>query len=108
MANKQAHHSGPRYTQAARWIKTQCNTDSLAVCCDCGLTLSQHPFGVNGKPQTWTAGHTVDGSTTWQLWTRIRTVPPSGDWLAPSASRCNMQRGKQRADALSQGFDRGL
>lgn len=103
MPSKSPHHSGPRYTKAAAWIRDTCNADPHAVC-RCGLTRNQHPPGANGKPQTWTAGHGIDGSTTWQLWTNTRQPAPPGDWLAPEMSRCNMQRGKQRADTNARGF----
>lgn len=103
-----SHHRGARYTRAAKWIKTNATVDPLTVCLECERTMADHPPGVNGQPQEWTAGHTVDGSSTWQLWTRLHDPPPPGDWLAPEASRCNMAKGKRRADMIAHGTSAGL
>lgn len=103
MAHKAAHHSGARYQKAARWIKQTCSNDPQAVC-TCGRTLNQHPLGVNGKPQTWTAGHGIPQSTTWKLWTNTHQPAPPGDWLAPETSRCNKQHATEIARQLAKGF----
>lgn len=85
----QPHHTGRRYLTAARQLRRAGNTDIDAVCWRCGLTLPEHPPHVDGKPQRWTAGHTIKGSTTWRLWLNVTVQPPAGDWLALEASRCN-------------------
>lgn len=87
------HHRGRRYTDAAAVIRRTAAANPHAVCWRDGLTLDEHPPHRNGQPATWTAGHTVDGSTTWQPWTSVTKVPPDGDWLAPEASTCNSSSG---------------
>jgi hypothetical protein len=86
----QAHHRGRRYVTESARIRALANANPNAVCWRCGLTLTAHPPHVNGKPQRWTAGHTVDGSRTWQPWRWVDVQPPPGDWLAPEGSRCNV------------------
>jgi hypothetical protein len=82
------HHKGPRYVRMSAHLRHIANATPDAVCWRCGRTLQAH-----SPKDRWTAGHTIDGSTTWKLWTRVTHQPPPGDWLAPEASSCNMSHG---------------
>ena len=92
MAGK-AHHRGVRYTKYSALIRTLAAANPDAICFDCGLKL--------GRGDRWQAGHTVAGSTTWQPWLDVTTVPPSGDWLAAVHRSCNAADGARIRNALS-------
>ena len=85
------HHTG-RFVRWSGIIRRAANATPLAVCWRCGHTLQEHRTRT-GKPDRWQAGHTVQGSTTWQPWTDVTNVPPPGDWLAPEARSCNSADG---------------
>lgn len=87
-SGRKAHHSGPRYAKGSALVRAAANATPGAVCWRCGKTLDQHRTRT-GKPDTWQAGHTQQGSRTWQLWLDVTRVPPPGDWLAPEARSCN-------------------
>lgn len=87
MANA-PHHKTPRYVHASRRLRQLANANPHTVCWRCGLTLDRHKPG-----DTWTAGHTIDGSNAWQPWPHITEPPPPGDWLAPEARSCNYSAG---------------
>ena len=101
MAN-QLHHRTPRYQYHAPRITATARRNPRAVCASCGRTYDQHPLGANGKPQRWQAGHTIAGSHTWQPWYDVEHVPPPGDWLAPTLSRCNIGDGNRARDASNE------
>lgn len=103
MANA-PHHRDRRYVVQSLALRKLAASTRGAVCWRCGLTLDAHPLGANGKRQRWTAGHTVDSSTTWNLWTNVTRQPPPGDWLAPEASRCNMASSAERTNAMRNGY----
>lgn len=92
MAN-QPHHRDARYQRYAPQVTAAAKANPRAVCAHCGLTYADHPPGANGKPQRWHAGHTRPGSLTWQPWLDVERKPPTGDWLAPMLSRCNIAAG---------------
>lgn len=98
MAGK-PHHRGARYRQGRRILQAAGRANPAAICWRCGKRLAEHPPHIDGKPQTWQAGHTIDGSTTWQVWPHVTTPPPPGDWLALEASRCNIAAGNDARDA---------
>ncbi len=81
---KGAHHRGDYHVRARR-VRDQANTDPTTTCWRCGHTLAQHPPHRDGKPATWTAGHTVDGDS---------SAP-----LAPEASTCNYSAGAKAGNA---------
>lgn len=104
MANK-PWHKDPRYVKASRALRTAAALNPTTVCWRCGKTLGQHRTRT-GKPDRWQAGHTRQGSTTWQVWTQLDRVPTGGDWLAPEARSCNAADGARIRNALSStGFD---
>jgi hypothetical protein len=88
MAN-QAHHRKPKYVQGSAIVRRRANHDPLTVCWRCGRTRNQHDWDAG----PWQAGHTIDGSETWAIWTNTHTMPPPGDWLAPEIRRCNIIAG---------------
>ena len=92
MANK-PYHTGRRYKQARAWIQQAAGANPRTLCQKCGRTADQHDTHRNGRAQHWQAGHSINGSTTWQLWTDIEHIAPPGDWLAPEMSRCNATAG---------------
>lgn len=89
---KAAHHRGNYHTQSKLVTRTAKATPH-ALCWRCGQTLQGHAPHANGKPPHWTAGHTIDGSTTYQPWLDVTIIPPPGDWLAPESSTCNYSAG---------------
>lgn len=62
--------------------------------------IQQHKLHHNGRPAYWTAGHTIDGSTTAEPWLSVNVVPPLGDWLAPEASVCNYGANARRTNGI--------
>lgn len=91
----QAHHRDPRFTKASRLVKAAAYRDPHAICWRCGLTLAQHPPHVDGKPQRWHGGHTIDGELG-PPWLDVRRRPPVGfAFIAPEASRCNVVAGNE-------------
>ena len=101
---KAAHHRG-RYEVAARQVRAIANANPLTLCWRCRKPLNQHRAHRTGKPATWTAGHTVDGSSSYHPWTRALITSAqceeaaAGDWLAPEASVCNYRDGRATQDA---------
>ncbi|MDO8363053.1 MAG: hypothetical protein Q7V88_09155 [Actinomycetota bacterium] len=95
---KPAHHQG-RFDGDARRVRQTANSTPLAVCWRCGRTLREHPAAKSGKPQVWTAGHTVDGDPNARPWLNVTRQPPAGSWLAPEASGCNFAAGARRTNA---------
>lgn len=91
-AVRKLHHRG-RYPTVAAWLRRVAAADPRAVCWRDGLRLDQHPHHQGKAKPRWTAGHTIDGSTTWRVWTKVTEVPPPGDWLAPEVSGCNFGAG---------------
>src|SRR5262245_19553682 len=86
-------HRDRRYVKASTLIRSLANGTPTAVCWRCGRTLAEHPPHKNGRAASWHTGHTVDGSTSWQVWAHVSRVPTPGDWLAPEASTCNTSDG---------------
>ena len=88
-----SHHNA-RHDQQARQLKAIAAGNPAAICWRCGRTLDQHPPHRNGDPQTWDAGHTVDGATNPPVWPHVDRRPPPGvPYLALEASRCNRAAG---------------
>jgi hypothetical protein len=59
-APRKAHHAGTYQTQAKRVVDAA-YANPYTRCWRCGLTLAEAPPTRAGKPQRWTAGHTVPG-----------------------------------------------
>jgi hypothetical protein len=91
MANKH-HHRGTHQRHSAM-VRRAATANKASICWACGLTLNQHTPHANGKPPTWQAGHTIDGTRNPPPWLNTTTTPPPGPWLAPEASTCNTSRG---------------
>lgn len=89
----QQHHRSPHFVAAGKRLRALGNANPHAVCWRDGLTLDQHRQRWPHRQHRWTAGHTIDGSTTWRTWTNITTTPPHGDWLALESSGCNYAGG---------------
>src|SRR5690554_1115702 len=87
----QPHHKGRRYTRTAAQLRQAANRNPDAICWRCGLTRQQHLERWPDRHHAWHAGHTLDGSTTWQPWTSITQQPPPGDWLAIEDAYCNIR-----------------
>jgi hypothetical protein len=106
-----AIHRDPRYVKLGAIVRAYAKADANAVCWRCGRTLPEHPPHKNGSPPHWQAGHTVDGSTTWEPWVHVtRTPHPAltgpGGWLAPEASTCNTSAGATTGNARrASGYD---
>ena len=94
------HHGERRYVVESKRVREAANADPLAVCWRCGLTLDAHRTRT-GRPDVWQAGHTRQGSTTWQPWLSVRRVPPAGNFLAPEARSCNASDGARIRNAKS-------
>jgi len=92
------HHRGNYQTNAKR-LMAAINSSPGAVCWRCGLMLQQHKAHRSGRPPFWTAGHTIDASTTAEPWLTVTVRPPPGDWLAPEASVCNYAAGNRSKQA---------
>ena len=99
-----AHHATPAYKQGRAMLNAlAAQHNDTAVCWRDGLTLNEHRGA-----KRWHAGHTIPGSTTWQLWTNVQRQPPAGDWLALEADRCNLQDAARQTNAKLHGYDHGL
>jgi hypothetical protein len=81
---KAPHHRGTYHAASAK-VRAAANADPETRCWRCGLTLPEHKPHRNGKPATWTAGHTTDSQP--------------GGHLAPEASTCNYAAGGRLARA---------
>lgn len=101
---KPAHHRG-RYHVGSRQVRRAAEANPLTLCWFCRQPLHAHKPHASGEPARWNAGHTIDGSESYQLWlTPLITVADceraaAGDWLAPQASTCNMRAGRALQDA---------
>lgn len=87
------HHRG-EYRPIRDQVVQAANADPLTVCCHCGKTLARHAPHRNGRPATWTGGHTIHG-VLGPPWLNVRSTPPPGAWIAPAASTCNYIDGGQ-------------
>lgn len=96
---RDAHYRG-RYDRHRRLLLDLAATHRDAICWRDGLTLAQHPPHRDGKPATWTAGHTVDGDPGAVPWVKVHAVPPPGSWLALEASTCNYANGARRKNKI--------
>ncbi len=76
--HKKPWHSGD-YQHRARRVVQLAKLNPATRCWRCGLTLAEHKPHRNGRPARWTAGHTVDGDSSYPL--------------APEASTCNYSAG---------------
>ena len=95
---KARHHAGTHNVQAQR-VRDAARANPQAVCWRDGLTLTQHPsHGHTGKPNDWTAGHTIDGYPNPPTWLDVERVPPPGAWLAPEVTCCNYSHGARRTN----------
>jgi hypothetical protein len=85
---KPSHRRGSHGQKAAKRVVDAAKANPHTLCWRCGRTLEQHPPHKSGRPAFWTAGHTVDTSS---------TCP-----LLPEASVCNFSAGgrMQRAHGL--------
>ena len=99
--NMGLHHHDERYQRWGRQLRAAATADPSAVCWRGGHTMQVHQQLHPGRRLTWTAGHTQQGSITWQPWTAITAVPPAGDWLAPEVSSCNYKHNQRRANPTS-------
>jgi hypothetical protein len=93
MANT-AHHSSRAYLQGRGRLQALARNPAT-LCQRCGKPALAHKPQQSGKPQHWQAGHSIAGSTTWRLWLNVETLAPSGDWLWPEMSRCNVAASNQ-------------
>jgi len=98
---KKPHHSG-HYQTLAKRVVNAARANPNAVCWRDGLPLDHHQPHHNGKPATWTAGHTVDGNNAATPWYNVTQRPPlPGNWLAPEASTCNYSHGNNKTNPNS-------
>ena len=63
-AKDRAHYAGAYATRAAR-IRDAAYADPSTVCFSCGLTLAEKQK--SNPAETWDAGHTVDGNSSFPL-----------------------------------------
>lgn len=86
----QPHHRGRRYNAESARLRRLANANPNAICWRDGMTKAEHEQANPAGDNRWTAGHTVDGSTTWRTWAWVTEIPEPGDWLAPEIARCNI------------------
>ena len=101
---KKPHHSGTYHQDSRKLVALARANDPYTVCWRDGLPLDHHPAHHNGKPPTWTAGHTIDGNSAATPWTNVTQQPPPGNWLAPEASTCNYSHGNNQPNPHSRNW----
>src|SRR3954468_17697206 len=82
---------GPMYRRLVPLVRAAAKRDPTPTCWSCGLTLDAHPQR-NGKQQTWTAGHLVDGQPDHTLTLNDLRAEASGCNYSRGASYGNRQR----------------